>query len=226
MAFNLNISRKPERNLDGHLIDEMISIYGVPCLWLFSERINEDHIVFKDFSHFKVEKDYKQVTLLPENMENWDGGVQFGGFGMFQAYTIELFISAKEIINLYPHFLDDKGSRSKIVNSLILTPGNQILEITNVESFDIGVSNQFSYADFPNSYKLTARIYTPNLSDEGVTEIKDSINLEETEIFDYTEDVDTSEIDEFFKTLDVVKDTQNTEGSKKSESGGVFGSLG
>jgi len=224
--FNLNQSRKPERALDGHLIDEMISIYGVQCLWLFSERINEDRTVFHDFSHFKVEKDYKQVTLLPENMENFDGDVSYNGFGIFQAYSIELFISANSMLELYPDFITNLGARGQVVNSLLLTPGNQILEVTNVESFDLGVSNQFTYADNPNSYKLSCRVYTPNLSDEGVSEIKDKIKLEETEIFEYDEPVDTAQIDEFFNELDIVRENQNTEGDKKSDTGGVFGSLG
>ena len=226
MAFNLNYSRKPERALDGHLIDEMISIYGVSCLWLYSERINEDNTCFKDFSHFKVDKDYKQVTLLPENQENFDGEVSFGGFGMFQAYSTELFISAASLLSLYPEFLTKRGARSNVLNSLLLTPGGQILEVTNVESFDLGISNQFTYADNPNSYKLSCKLYTPNQSDESVSSIKSSIKLEEDEIFEYDEAVDTSQIDDFFKELDIVKDTQNLEGDKKSDSGGVFGSLG
>ena len=226
MGFNLNVSRKPERALDGHLIDEMISIYGVPCLWLYSTRINEDKTVFRDFSHFKVDKDYKQVDLLPENMENWDGEISYGGFGAFQSFTIDLFISARQIHELYPKFTTKRATRSEVVNSLLLTPGNQILEVTNVESFEVGVSNQFTYADLPNSYKLTCKAYAPNLSDEGVTEIKDKVKLQETEIFEYDEPVDTSEIDNFFNELEIVKETQNTEGDKKSDSGGVFGSLG
>jgi len=230
MAFNLNISRKPERDLDGHLIDEMIGIYGVQCLWLYSERINEDHNAFQDFSHFKVEKDYKQVTLLPENMENFDGDASFNSFGMFQAYSLELFISAKEMLVIYPDFLTDHGERSRVVNSLLLTPGNQLLEITNVESYDLGVSNQFTYADNPNSYKLSCRVYTPNISDEGVREITSSIKLEEgpnpasDDIFGYDEPVDTSEIDDFFDALEVTKQDQDK--ASKSRAGGPFGNLG
>jgi len=137
-----------------------------------------------------------------------------------------LFISANSMLELYPDFITNLGARGQVVNSLLLTPGNQILEVTNVESFDLGVSNQFTYADNPNSYKLSCRVYTPNLSDEGVSEIKDKIKLEETEIFEYDEPVDTAQIDEFFNELDIVRENQNTEGDKKSDTGGVFGSLG
>ena len=227
--FNLNISRKPERNLDAHLIDEMINIYGVQCLWLFSERINVDKLVYRDFSHFKVNKDYTQITLLPENMENFDGDTNYNSFGIFQQFSVELFISAQGLLKLYPDFRNESGSRSKVVNSLLLTPGGQLLEISNVSSYDLGVSNQFAYADNPNSYKLTCKVYTPNISDEGVSEIKDSIKLQEgpkdDRIFEHEEPVNTSEIDKFFDDLEVTKKDQNIEGDKKSSSGGVFGNL-
>ena len=231
VKYNLNTSRKPETHLEGNLIHENINIYGIQCLWLFSERINEDELVFRDFSHFKVlnKGNYKEVTLLPEDSSSWEGDVAYNGFGIYQQYTQHLFISKKDMLRLYPDFLTQTGSRSKIVNSLLITPSSTILEVTHVESFDVGVSNLWAYNDNPNSYKLTVKVFANNLADEGTTEIKDTIKLEEGpdgEIFDYDEKVDTSDIDDFFSTLDATKNKQNTEGDKKSSSGGPFGSLG
>lgn len=229
--FNLNTSRKPETKLQANLIHENIQIYGIQCLWLYAERVNEDKLVFKDFSHFKVQNkgNFKEVTLLPEDASTYEGDVNYNMFGIYQQYTQHLFISQKDMLRLYPDFLSETGSRAKVVNSLILLPSSTLLEVTHVESFDVGIANLWSYNDNPKSYKLTVKVYSNNISDEGVTEIKDTINLEEGpdgEIFDYDESVDTSDIDVFFETLASTKKKIDEEGDKKSSSGGPFGSLG
>ena len=231
VKYNLNTSRKPEVQLEANLIHENINIYGIQCLWLYSERVNQDDLVFRDFSHFKVlnQGNYKEVTLLPEDANTWEGDVAYNGFGIYQQYTQHLFMSRRDMLRLYPDFLTENSGRSKIVNSLLITPNSTILEVTHVESYDVGIANLWSYADNPKSYKLTVKVYASNLADEGTTEIKEKIDLEEGpdgEIFKHEEPLDTSGIDEFFETLSSTKDKQNTEGNKKSNSGGPFGSLG
>lgn len=231
VKYNLNTSRKPETHLEANLIHENINIYGIQCLWLFSEKVNKDEIVFRDFSHFKVQNagNYKEVTLLPEDANTWEGDVAYNGFGIYQQYSQHLFISAQDMLRLYPDFLTASSGRSEVVNSLLITPSSTILEVTHVESYDVGVANLWAYNDDPKSYKLTVKIFANNLADEGTTEIEETINLEEGpdgEIFTYDEPVDTSDIDNFFETLSSTKDKQNIEGDKKSSSGGPFGSLG
>lgn len=223
--FNLNTSMKPEYGLNENLIHEAISMYGIQCRWLFSERINED-FVFRDFSHFKVEKDYKDVVLLPEDSSNWEGDNGFNTFGLFNQNIQNLYISKKSLLGLYPDFFTEVGNRSKVMNSLLVTPSSTILEVTNIEEHNINMNNMWAYADEASSFKLTVKIYSNNLSDEGVTEIKTNIKLQEDEIFEADQEIDTSDIDTFFGSLEVVKDTQDTEGDKISRSGGPFGSLG
>jgi len=230
MDFNLNLSRKPEVALQGNLIHENITMYGMKCFWLFSERANEDVTVFNDFSHYKVEDThgFKTVFLKPEMTEMWDGDTAIGSFGIFQQQTANLFISKIDVIRLYPKFLTEKGARSKIVNSLVVTPGGSILEITHMEAFHEGVSNLFGYADDPNSYKITVKLYANNISDEGVQNIDDEMSLNEGpegEIFSHTEEVDTTHIDSFFDDLMDAKETIDTEGEKTSKSGSIFGNL-
>ena len=226
MAFNLNTSRKPEYSLNENLTHESISMYGIPCKWLYAERINHDDLVFKDFTHFKVNKDYKEVFLRPETTENWDGDVLYNNFGLFNQWSQNLFISKQSILELYPDFLETTGSRSQIVNSLLVTPSGTILEVTHVESFTEGINNVWGFADNPSSYKLSVKIYDNNLADEGVTEVKDSIKLDEDEIFEYDEEIDTSDIDKFFENLSDIKDKQNEEGNKISNNDNPFGTLG
>ena len=233
MSFNLNVSRKPERQLDENLTHEMIQIYGLQCKWLYSERVNSDKI-FQDFSHFRVGEDYLDVTLKPEVTEDFEGENSFNSFGFYTNLTTNLFISKRDILRLYPDFLDEVGQRALVVNSLILLPAGIILEITNVESYTVNVNNQWGYADDPSSYRLTCKVYSNNISDEGISDIKTNIVLKEgpqdsvdnERIFEYDEEIETKEIDEFFDTLETKTEYQNKKGDEISDSGGVFGNLG
>ena len=204
--MNLNHSRKPEYQLYENLSGEVINMMGIQCKWLYSERVNEN-FVFRDFSHFKVGKDYKDVTLMPQETMSWEGDVAYNNFGFYNQWTQQLFISKASMLDLYPDFLEKGNSaRAKVVNSLLITPSSAILEVTHIESFTEGVNNVWGYADDPSTYKLTVKIYSNNLADEGVSEIKDSIRLAEgpededgvAEINDYDEVIDTSDIDNFF----------------------------
>ncbi len=207
MSFNLNISRKKEYGLQERQIDELISMYGIKCKYLYTEKQNIDLTVFKDFSHLELGSDFKDVYLLPENSENWDDSVTFNLFGAFNQWSQNLFISKKSILELFPDFFE--RGRKDLINSLIVTPGSSVLEITNAEPYNIGLNNMWSYADQPSSYKLTVRIYDHNIADRDISNLKTSIKLEESSetqtIFEQTEDIDTSDIDAFFNSLEVNK---------------------
>ncbi len=227
MSFNLNTSRKPEYTLNENLTDETINMYGISCKWLYSEKVNVD-FVFNDFSHMKVGTDFKDITLLPEDSSNWEGDVAYNSFGFFNQWTQHLYISKAGMLSIYPDFLTNSNARSKVVNSLIITPSSTLLEITHVESFAEGINNLWGYADDPSSYKLTVKAYSNNLSDEG-TNIKTEIKFgegQDGEIFNHTENIDTTDIDQFFESLETTKTKQDTEADKISNSGGPFGSLG
>lgn len=234
MAFNLNTSRKPERKLQENNINEIINIYGILCKYLYTEKINVDYNVFKDFSHLKVGEQYEDVYLLPEDTSNFEGDVNYNMFGFHNQWTQQLFISRASMIKLFPDFMEE--GRHELVNSLIVTPAGTLLEITHVESFTIGISNTWAYADLPSSYKLSVKIYDHNLSDEGITSVKTSVDLEEGkdgEIFKHTEEIDTSDIDAFFETLETTKTaieqesiTGTKQGTGANNTDNPFGTLG
>ena len=226
MAFNLNTSRKPEYALNAHLIHENIEIFGIQCMYLYSERINEDSLVFRDFSHMKVEPGVaQQITILPEDSSDWGGDDMFNNFGFYNNQNVVGFISLPSLLKLYPNFLTETGNRAKFLNSLLVLPGGSILEITDFDRSEPGLNNLWAYSDEASSYKLTMKVYDHNLADDGVTSVKETIKLKETEIFEYDEEIDTSSIDSFFDELSSVKINQDDEGDKTSKSGGIFGSL-
>lgn len=235
MAFNLNTSRKPEVNLYRSIIHETISIYGLPVKYIYSEKVNKNP-VFNDFSHMKVneldEDDYKEVYLLPEDSSDWEGDTVYNNFGFYNQWTQHLFISRESVLELYPDF--DKG-RSVMVNSLIITPGNSVLEITNIETYEPGINNLWGFADENSVYKLSVKIYNHNIADEGITDIQTDIDLSEGpdgEIFDYTENIDTSFVDNFFEeienkidTVEELGDKGDDKGKKPSNTNSPFGNL-
>ena len=227
----MNQSRKPEHQLQENLIHENIQMYGIQCKYLFSERINEDKLVFRDFSHFKVGKDYVDIVLMPEDPRNWAEDNFFNSFGYYNNQTQHVFISRKTILEIYPDF--EENGYSDLINSLILFPSGTLVEITDVEQYTEGVNNLFAYADKISSYKLTIKVYNVNLSDEGMSEIDTTISLDEGDkgsrnegkIFEKEEEINTQEIDDFFNTLEITKTEQDIEGDKISDTGGVFGNL-
>ena len=241
MAFNLNTSRKPENSFYKTMIDEVIEMYGIPVKYLYADKINPNE-VFKDFSHLSVNPEIrsKDIYLLPEDSSDWEGDVVYNNFGFYNQWTQHLFISRLEVLELYPDF-DFENGRSKLTNNLIITPSSTVLEITHVETFDPGINNLWGFADRTSVYKLSVKIYDHNIADEGVNNIKDTIDIiedggadgtEEDVIFQETEELDTSSIDVFFQELmnDVDKvedlgDKGDDKGKNTSNTNSPFGSL-
>lgn len=209
-------------------------MYGMKCKYLYTEKINVDYNVFKDFSHLKVGEQFEDIFLMPEDTENWEGDVQYNMFGFQNQWSQHFFISRASMLKLFPDFMEE--GRHEMVNSLIVTPSGTLLEITHVESFGVGINNLWGYADNPTSYKATVKIYDHNIADEGITDIKTSVTLEEGkdgEIFKHEEPIDTSDIDSFFESLETTKTniekesiTGTKEGTGKNNTNNPFGSLG
>jgi hypothetical protein len=207
-------------------------MYGIPCKYIYSEKMNKNE-VFQDFSHMKVGEDFKDIFLLPEDASDWEGDVVYNNFGFYNQLTQHLYISRQTVLELYPDF--DEIGRSILVNSLIILPSNAVLEITHVETYDPGVNNLWAFGDRTSTYKLSVKIYNHNIADEGIDNMKTEIKFEEGpdgEIFDYTEDVDTSSIDAFFQelmdtteTLEELGDKGDDRGKKSSNTNSPFGNL-
>ena len=228
-TLDLNISRKPEYSLQETHIDELIEIYGIPCLYLFSEQINQD-TVFQDFSHNKVTPGKSvQIKLLPDEESQWEGETIFNKFGFYNNYSQTLYISKRTILSLYPKFLEEKGERSKIQGSLILLPSGGIVEVTNISEHHEGINNLWAYADQASSYKLTVKPYTKNIADKGTSELKEQIEIksgENKEIFEYNEQITTEDLDDFFGEFQDKKEQITKEADEINVSNdNVFGEL-
>jgi hypothetical protein len=244
MAFNLNNSRKPEVDLYKSLIDESIEMYGIPCKYIYSEKMNKNE-VFQDFSHMKVGEVFKDIFLLPEDASDWEGDVVYNNFGFYNQWTQTLYISRKTILELYPDF--DEDGRSRMVNNLIITPSSTVLEITHVETYNPGINNLWGFADRTSVYKLSVKIYDHNIADEGISDIGKEVELdiklkeganslledENTEvIFEHDEELDTTDIDKFFQEIsqdiNIVEDLADKgddKGKKPSNTNSPFGNL-
>jgi len=239
MAFNLNQSKKPEVELNRTLIDEVISIYGLPVKYLFVEKMNKNQ-VFKDFSHFELNPNVesKQIYLLPEDTSDWEGDTVFNQFGFYNQWTQHLFMSRKTALELYPNF--DENGRAEMTNNLIITPSNTILEITQIETYEPGVNNLWGFGDESSVYKIAVKIYDHNISDE--IDLTDSIKLSEDGyrnggdkddiIFSDAENIDTTDIDDFFNELqkdidetEEIADKGDDKGNKPSNTNSPFGNL-
>jgi len=249
MAFNLNLSRKPEVELNSNLIKEMIEMYGIPAKFLYVDKINKDE-VFLDFSHFEVNEEKinnnysKEIYIYPENPEDWEGDKIYNSFGFYNQYTQHVFISTDTILKLFPDFNTDNG-RSKLINNLIIVPSGTILEITNAEVYEPGINNLWGFGDKISTFKLSLKIYDQNIADKNINKIETDINLKEgvssifentdkeiEPIFEHKEEIDTSDIDNFFNELlndseiiDSVSEEGNNKLLNKNNTDSVFGDL-
>ena len=244
---NLNNSRKPDYDLNESLINEQINLYGLPVKILESERIAEDFI-FRDFAGFKVDTSFghfKDIVIQPEIVEDFDGDQSFGQFGFYNNQSAAFFISKKTILDAYGLTEEEfkkSTTRSKIINSLIITPGEVILEITDFTSSTPGVNRLFGFVDSPSVYKITTQVYKNNIADEGVNDIVDTFKLSEGDIdgsgdiFNAEDNINTDNMDDFFDSLEEFKDDIKRKPTPPDgddpfqpdtmvKSGGVFGNL-
>lgn len=152
--MNFNFFHNPEYNLHSHLIDEVISLYGIKIKFLLVEYINKDETVFKDFQHIKT--DHKKVfdmNALPENSEFFDNtNYNFGDFGFLDFNNISFFIHTKEFNKI-------NVSLNKIIGNIIVLPSNKVIEITDVQFMVPGINNAFTEDSEKSVYKITCRPY-------------------------------------------------------------------
>jgi hypothetical protein len=168
---------------------------------------------------------------MPENPEDWEGDTVYNNFGFYNQWTQNLFISRETVLELYPNF--DEIGISALVNSLLVMPSSTVLEITHVETYNVGINNLWGFADETSVYKLVVKTYDYNIADEGIEEVKETIKLQEDEIFEYDEEIDTSKIDDFFNELsqqaeeidDISDGTTDVPGLNPNNTDSVFGDL-
>jgi len=235
MGFNLNRTQHPDYELKTRMVDEMISIYGVECDYLFTTKMNVDKIL-QDFTHLRLaEKDSKKVYLLPDDTAGWGGDLTWSMWGPTNNRTVSFYVSVNTLKSLYP----GKTGFNKdpdIINSLVALPNGTLLEVTDVSDNVEGVNNLFTYKDSDSVYMLSTRVYynrqqdnleyNPDQKDVPV-EVTDSPEVDfiaQPESDNYEESFES--IDDYFKALEDTKIEQDNEGVPVSDSDSVFGSLG
>ena len=211
MNFNRN-SKRNDYNLKANQIHEMIDLYGVEADYLYVQKNNIDNVL-KDFSHLSLgENESRKVMLLPENSDEFDGSQSFSMWGLDNLRTLNLFISRKSLLKLYPDFDDEKGY-SGILNSLLVFESGSIQEITFIEPQVPGINNVFLSDEDKSSYLLTTRAYSQSKQND-IKEEPEEVVMDEME-----------DIDSYFKSLDDKKEVIETEADTKSNTDSVFGSL-
>lgn len=165
--MNFNINNQPEYNLNTSLIEETINLYGVGIKFLLVQKINNDDLVFGDFSHIKTDSDKSfDMMALPETSESYDEqGLDFSQFGMLNIDTINLFISRKSIDLVFDDIDSGKGFEG-ILGNLIVLPNNRIIEITDFQYEVPGINNMFTETARKSVYKLTCKTYDAKLINE------------------------------------------------------------
>ena len=232
MAFNLNKSQKNDVILNKNNIAEMINIYGVNCNFIYTKKMNTD-FVLKDFSHM-TSSESTEIYLLPEDTTNWSTDLQWNVWGLDNMRTISFFLSDDDYQKISDEFFEN--GEGTIINSLLIMPNGSILEISDF-SYDFeGGNNLFMYPDQKSVYRITARMYNNSKQDE--INIPDDPTTNETvtkTIEDGLLDVEFNEdeiskesftdLENYFSSLDDIKDDQDREGQKISSSDSIFGSL-
>lgn len=198
--FNFNFSHQNEYKLNRHLIDELITHYGVPIKFLLTEKINYDKHVFGDFSHMKSDKDkIWDMYALPETSETFDiESYNYTPFGFNSFENCNLFVSKK--------IFDEICTLDKIVGNLIVLPNNKTMEITNCEFMVPGINNLYTYNDEKSVYKLSCRPYEFKV----ITEVRDDTLVNTPEVVDYETSRQTAK-DDLEKEIDLkhIEDDYN-----------------
>lgn len=152
--MNFNFVKTPTYNLNSHLIEEVINLYGIDIKFLLVEYINKDETVFKDFQHIKTDRNkIFDMKALPENTENFDNtSYAFADFGFLDFDNITLFIHVSE-------FDKAKIEMNKIVGNIIVLPSNKVMEITDIQFMVPGINNAFTEDNDKSVYRLVCKPY-------------------------------------------------------------------
>lgn len=224
MNFNLNIGTKPDYDLNSNLIKEVISMYGIQIKLILQERVNNDQVVFGDYSHLFSDGEHSHTMFaLPENQEEFDTldyGFSFSGF--HDLSTINLFVHKDSIENLpgvEPINVSSRDYNQKmkitvqdmdkhLIGSLIVLPSGKILEVTNQEYEVPGVNNLYQSKNSKSAYKLSCVVYQPKLHNELDEMDTSTLGSDEESVDGYIPDMS---IQDYFDELTDQKEDQDYE---------------
>lgn len=179
--MNFNSTAQPEYSLYTDMTDELINLYGIEIKYLIAEKINNDDLIFGDYSHLKTDssKSFK-ISALPENSDTWDNtGINFSQFGLVNLDNISLFVSKKTVLGIYPDIESSRGFEG-IIGNLIVLPNNKIMEITDIQFEVPGVNNLFVNSDQKSVYKFSCKPYDFKLINEIDTDNNTNISIDDS----------------------------------------------
>lgn len=194
--YNFNINAAPDYDLHTELIDEVINLYGVMTKFLVVQKLNNDDIVFGDYSSIKTDNSkIFDVYMLPETSESWDNnGYNFSEFSLLNNDSTSVFVSKNSVENII------KLEFKELYGNLVVMPNNKIMEVTDVQFEVPGVNNLFTYKNSKSVYKLTLKPYSVKMTDE----------INHTDI-SVDENVDYSTLENYFDELLDIKTSQDVE---------------
>lgn len=172
--MNLNFNEDPSYQLHRDLIEEMISIYGIPVKFILTDKMTEPGIysgsrdnVFQSFSSIKplqgfdIEQAQETLYAYPTAHEEYGNGMafSFNNFGVINDDTFDLLIAINSL-----KFLADRDEElvhpSRVISSLIVMPNGKVFEVTNCTMHTEGKNNAFLYSNTPSAYQLSLKSYS------------------------------------------------------------------
>ena len=202
--MNFNFAHGPDSQLNSHLIDEVIALYGIDIKFLLVEYINKDETIFKDFQHIKTdEKKIFNMKALPENSESFDNtNYSFADFGFLDFDNINLFIHTNE-------FKKTGINLNQIIGNIIVLPSNKVMEITDLQFMVPGINNAFTEDSNKSVYRVVCRPYEfKNIDEIDHEHLKHSVKQTEKMIpDDILNNYDA--LDDYFN--EILKDDEKRE---------------
>lgn len=241
--MNFNFGGQNDYRLNSSMVEEVINMYGVKIKLVLQERVNNDQVVFGDYSHLFSDGEHQhEMFQLPENTEEFDNlDISFSQFGLSDMTSINLFIHRNSIENIPGVEPINSNSRDyaqkmkptvqdldfHLVGHLVVLPSGKIYEITDQRFSVPGVNNLFTSKNDKTVYKVTCVQYQPKLINEldqmdistfGSSEEEVESYVPDLSLEDYFEELNQAHTDQEFEAE--VNDTQekiiNTDiGTKK-----------
>lgn len=205
MAFNFN-NYSNEYSLYNGVTAELIDLYGFGTTYIKTTKVNVDRI-YNEIQNLRADNSsVYNINVYPENTSGFDNQNDIlSRFGIMSFDTINLFISARTYITVYPDGMFKNG-----IGDLIILPSKKIFEITEIENQVQGVNNMFVYDNQKNVFVIKCKPYNYN---------RDEIVITDPSVPDFGHLFDIAD-----KEADEVE--QNMQSTVVKNADPVFGDLG
>lgn len=162
--LNFNLPKR-EYDLNTHLIDELINLYGTEVKILMNDKITDfgthedlipQNMVFQNFKALKSSGYEFPVRILIQETDGFPNGMHlaFGQFGIMNEDTLQAIISKKSL-----KFLEENGTihPKHLISNSIVFPNGKVMEITNCQIHVPGMNNGFVLSNIASCYMLSLK---------------------------------------------------------------------